>query len=152
MKPHPRIRRAIKWGGAAATVVLVGVWVLSFWRNFVWVSRAGDGMGLGAGGVFVARSHTPVAPPDVGWHAMAREADVGFWFFYEPFGAGGWSLFVPLWVPIAAVAAVTADAWYMDKRRRRGDFAHLCAKCGYDRTGLAAAAPCPECGTEPNRA
>ncbi|HVU64866.1 MAG TPA: hypothetical protein VHC70_12875, partial [Phycisphaerales bacterium] len=28
-------------------------------------------------------------------------------------------------------------------RRRRGG---RCVKCGYDRAGLAAGAPCPECG------
>ena len=27
MKPHPRIRKTIKWGGAVVTVLLVGVWV-----------------------------------------------------------------------------------------------------------------------------
>jgi hypothetical protein len=31
MKPHPRIRKTIKWGGAAVTLLLVVVWVGSGW-------------------------------------------------------------------------------------------------------------------------
>lgn len=31
MKPHPRIRKAVKWGGAAVTVLLVVVWIGSGW-------------------------------------------------------------------------------------------------------------------------
>ena len=31
MKSHPRIRKAIKWGGAAVTVLLVVVWIGSAW-------------------------------------------------------------------------------------------------------------------------
>src|SRR5581483_8527771 len=31
MKPRPRIRKTIKWGGAAVTVLLVVVWIGSAW-------------------------------------------------------------------------------------------------------------------------
>ena len=37
MKPHPRIRKTIKWGGAAVTVLLVVVWVGSGWLSVGWV-------------------------------------------------------------------------------------------------------------------
>src|SRR5438045_122692 len=36
MKPHPRIRKAIKWGGAAVTVFFVVVWIGSGWWTFEW--------------------------------------------------------------------------------------------------------------------
>ena len=36
MKPHPRIRKTIKWGGAAATVLLVVVWIGSGWVVLGW--------------------------------------------------------------------------------------------------------------------
>ena len=35
MKPHPRIRKTIKWGGAVVTVLLVVVWIASGW----WFAR-----------------------------------------------------------------------------------------------------------------
>jgi hypothetical protein len=31
MKPHPRIRRTIKWGGSVVTALLVVVWIASGW-------------------------------------------------------------------------------------------------------------------------
>ena len=34
MKPHPRIRKTIKWGGAAVTLLLVVVWIDSI-REFM---------------------------------------------------------------------------------------------------------------------
>src|SRR5258708_976615 len=45
MKPHPRIRKTVKWGGAAVTVLLVVLWIGSGWCaigfqvnwNHVWV-------------------------------------------------------------------------------------------------------------------
>ncbi len=36
MKPHPRIRKTIKWGGAVVTVLLVVVWGGSGWWDVVW--------------------------------------------------------------------------------------------------------------------
>jgi hypothetical protein len=49
MKPHPRIRKTVKWGGAAVSVVLMVVWVGSRWF-FADVSTArGTGVGVAAG-------------------------------------------------------------------------------------------------------
>ena len=31
MKPHPRVRKTIKWGGAVVTVVLLVVWIGTGW-------------------------------------------------------------------------------------------------------------------------
>ena len=54
-----------------------------------------------------------------------------------------------LW-PIALCAlGVTAFARYLDTLARRRARIGFCPKCNYDRTGLAAGAVCPECGSAP---
>jgi hypothetical protein len=58
--------------------------------------------------------------------------------------AEGWMVRGPLW-PLMVVSALAATwLWRTDfvGRRRPG----LCPSCGYDRRGLDAAGPCPECG------
>jgi hypothetical protein len=53
---------------------------------------------------------------------------------------------LPLW-PLVLVATLAAG-WTWTRHFRRGD-PGKCTRCGYDRHGLAADAPCPECGTVP---
>jgi hypothetical protein len=50
---------------------------------------------------------------------------------------------LPLWLPVAAIAASTAYLWRAD--RRRPPPGH-CQHCGYDLTGNVSGR-CPECGT-----
>lgn len=76
-----------------------------------------------------------------------------FWSRSTRVGVGGgvggvdWSLHLPLWIPFAAglfvaIAGVAASAL----TRRGRVLAGLCIGCGYERSGLNAAAACPECG------
>ncbi|MBL8991543.1 MAG: hypothetical protein JNJ48_08195 [Phycisphaerae bacterium] len=64
----------------------------------------------------------------------------------------------PIWAGLLPAAALFAPAWFLvlgapfwvlgrlrARRRRRG----LCAACRYDRRGLDAQVPCPECGAVP---
>lgn len=50
---------------------------------------------------------------------------------------------------IIAVWSAVVGCWVW-ARRRRVRIGH-CHACGYDRTGLAASAVCPECGSRPSR-
>lgn len=54
---------------------------------------------------------------------------------------------LPLWLPatLATIAAAYTQGHLTGFRR--GDRGH-CAKCGYNRAGLAGDAPCPECGVK----
>jgi hypothetical protein len=55
----------------------------------------------------------------------------------------------PLWIPVGATTLFSAAAWLLDAAARRRMRPCLCRECMYDRTGLAAGAVCPECGTPP---
>ena len=54
------------------------------------------------------------------------------------------SVWAPLWVPWAAVAAAVALLWRRWSRLRGRSAANLCLRCGYDLR--ASPSRCPECG------
>ena len=49
---------------------------------------------------------------------------------------------IPLWCLAILTATPTFLIWRRDRKRNPNG----CPKCGYDRTGLPADRPCPECG------
>jgi hypothetical protein len=60
-------------------------------------------------------------------------------------GRFDWMARMPFWMPLVIAAGTTGFMQWKDnaaRRRRLG----LCTRCGYDRRGIAAGAPCPECG------
>jgi hypothetical protein len=152
MKPHPRIRATIKWGGAAVTLLLVVVWVGSGWYGVLWTSTSGYWVGVKFGGFeFV---HDParvrdMQPPE--WEVIRG----GLSWYWRP----SWVvyqtttfLYLPLWIPVALVLIPTIAAWRLDILARRRARLNLCPKCHYDRAGIvggAAGAKCPECGASP---
>jgi hypothetical protein len=126
MKPHPRIRKTIKWGGAAVTVLLAVVWL-----HYA---------------IFGGASRTPPTPapapsnPHVWNSAPASAAGYHIYSIRQRF------------LPLALLMLIpTAAAWYLDTlaRRRANEGGNLCPNCRYDRAGLAAGAKCPECGMLP---
>jgi hypothetical protein len=153
MKPHPRIRKAIKWGGAVVSVLLLIAWVGGA-RLCVSVQlRSGTIVSIGSGQVLVIKSSaylpwqlegtpkmrmTNVSGSPFHWwttHTWSPAANVKT--TYDGY---------PLW-PIALVCtAIATAAWISDAIIRRRMRAGRCPNCHYDRTGLAAAAVCPECG------
>jgi hypothetical protein len=148
MKPHPRIRKAIKWGGAAATVLLVVVWISSAWF-YIALLRDGSArdvyVSVGVLGVFewkLPAAVLPQPPPRIGLRQNALMK-------WKPVNADNSSfhwLMIPLWIPLLVVFTPTAIAWHLDALARGRARVGLCPECGYDRTGLAAGAVCPECG------
>ena len=65
----------------------------------------------------------------------------------EPFSAGGppshqYTVALPLWLPAVASFAL----WAVARRRGWGRELWQCARCRYDKRGLAPNTPCPECG------
>lgn len=111
MKPHPGIRKTIKWGGALVTLLLLVVWIHDI-REFM----------------------------ITGGEPRHR----GLWRWMDLPGVCG----LPPLIGVFTIAA-TLTAWRLDVLARRRARIGLCAKCHYDRAGLAASTVCPECGTAP---
>jgi hypothetical protein len=144
MKPHPRIRKTIKWGGAVVTVLLLVAWVGSGW----WVcARSGS------------HSILAVAAGDFEVHAWAGAPAPATerWIFGElgsrPRWSGGFTwvkngieAHLPLWIPLIACGATTVVAFRFDALARHRARQNLCPNCNYDRAGIAGDAKCPECG------
>jgi hypothetical protein len=142
MKPHPRIRKTIKWGGAAVTLLLVAAWIGSGWREVGWVSRSGRGVSVGAG----VLAFTDSPPSAVGWWTQPERQPREWWFRSFSIGTFKWR-YVPLWLPTVGLFVGTTIAWRLDVRARHIARLNLCPKCHYYRAGLAAEAKCPECGS-----
>ncbi len=165
MKPHPRIRKTVKWGGAAVTVLLVVVWIASAWFMLEWGNRGGWHTVLSGGEWIIsyAGPADPASPSDLPGFVGRRLPSaqyywpVGFYFTWHPKPQLSWLLgwygqwFVPLWIPVLFFGMLSALAWRLDTLARRRARLNLCPTggCNYDRTGLAAGAVCPECGRLP---
>jgi len=150
MKPHPRLRRTVKWGSTVLTVLVISAWVASGWRYF--------GMRLGQYGLIIQVGHItfevesgrnpfPLRPLSYG---QVYPGPRWFWrfdHFDEQMRTWGHSSYhVPLWWLASISAASALIGWRLDVLARRRARVGRCPKCNYDRTGLAEGAVCPECG------
>ena len=149
VKPHPRIRKTVKWGGAVVTVLLMVVWVGSGWWSVLSISRH-YGLHVAGGSVTVLHLDSSFKS-EPGWQIAKHGLNSsGVRFSYSPAFlsfAGGWTAIIPLWwlVPVPLLASIFA--WRLDARARGLGKVPRCPRCGYDRTGLALLAGCPECGS-----
>lgn len=150
----PATRRrpgAWRWAALAATVVLLAAWPVSIFTTLGWTDYSSGGrlrcavltrgcLDLVWGGVFKG------GQPE--WVAIAASPDetTVWWPRYERPGlAFPYStLLIPLWIPLVLVAAPAAWSWWRFLHPPKSPTA--CRGCGYELAGLAAAAPCPECG------
>jgi hypothetical protein len=148
MKPHPRIRKTIKWGGAVVTLLLVVVWIGSgYWRI---VYCRGGSCSVRHGCVIVdtlEAGESPYWPP--GWWVDRMDQSMDWWFHgtARQWCGGPGFVVVPLWTFVALAALATGAAWRRDAIARRRARLNLCPTCSYDRAGLAKGAVCPECGS-----
>jgi hypothetical protein len=167
MKPHPKIRKTIKWGGAAVTVLLAVVWIGSFWARVTYVhsSRLSAWVSSGALGAVISKPgpldflhHGDGVSPFLDgeraeWSVGRRSANpVAVWPWRAKTSGPDFSdgiYVLPLWIPCAICLCITAVCWRRDLLARRRARLNLCPNCDYDRAGLASGAPCPECGAAP---
>jgi hypothetical protein len=147
MKPHPRIRKTIKWGGAAVTLLLIVVWIGSALHGSGWLAVTGSFFWIERGHFVFGFDHSYADSDIKGWRFVPAEQPWGWWWNLES-APGTWVLTTPLWFPALLCLSVAGVAWRLDTLARRRVRLNLCPKCNYDRAGIAKDAVCPECGAK----
>jgi hypothetical protein len=140
---------AIKWGGAAVTLLLVVVWIGSeFWS----VAYFKGCMAIGndwRGVVLIWNWRGWDTDPPKRFGPRSTGTPRSWVPRWERVPGRAWYVSMPLWIPGALALTATSLAWRKDILARRRARLNLCPKCHYDRAGLAPGAACPECGHSP---
>jgi hypothetical protein len=157
-----RLVRCTKWGkygGAAAVLLLVALWIGSGWLDLSWrnSSRSLELSASPVGEVSLLRESAPW-PTRAEGVTSRQDRDFSFAGFafhrtdWTSTSRAGfvWWIEVPLLPLIAAGAVLCGYACCREAlaRRRARWSANPCSNCNYDRAGIAADAKCPECGTK----
>ena len=150
MKKQSRVKSIVRWTAWVLALLLPAMWVFTWWGNAVLNVPIGSG-----------QTHVVVA---LTYGAMYLGVDnsgslrATFWELrgYPVFPADWWPRYdhlpgttvvvLPLWMP--SIVAIAFSVWFYRDHRREERERRLgcCPACGYDRSGLASTAPCPECG------
>jgi hypothetical protein len=151
MTPRPRIRKAIKWGGAAVTALVVVVWIGSGWYSASWASTHDFQVHLTQGRLELLIGRAMQFPFSQNFFSLRRDPGSFYWgVHWIRMGKGAPVIVdIPLWLCVIAMFLPTLAIWRVDilvSRHERAARLNLCPKCGYDRAGLAIGAACPECG------
>lgn len=150
MKKRSRVKSIARRTVWLLVVLLPLMWIASLWGTCygsvqlvpnglqfgALVGEGGLGFGFDSNGwlpkSFIARRDTPTWPREWLPHITTSNSMIG--------------VTVPLWMP--SIVAIGASIWfYRDhQREKQSRLLGCCPACGYDRSGLASTAPCPECG------
>jgi len=153
MRPHPRIRKTIKWGGLVISAALLSLTIWTSGWDHAWSRVEATHMStLGVGeGIAYFRSFKlgpGLTDPDGSSFSQSLRVDPRNikWWVRSNRGVYDRLIEVPLWTPALASHIASALAWRLDTLARRREKHGACPSCGYDRAGLAPSSPCPECG------
>ena len=144
-----RTRAGLKWTLAGASLLVAALCLLTGWLIGQWVYPAsGPTLSVAMAGetVVVNAFTTPIAPgtaPSQIWWGTGP-VQWNYWFQFRRTPSVT-QLVIPMW-PLAAATGIGALLLWWSERPERRRRLGQCAACGYDRRGLAVAAPCPECG------
>lgn len=149
-----RFRTWAKWTCTGAAILLGIVWLASPWLHVGWARRDWTA-DIGAGTLDLCSCRTPVPAGFQGLWFLRQEPTAMRWK-YESFDFGnaaqgilGHCYAIPLWPPLLFAIIATTVLWWPVLRGWRRERAGCCARCGYERRGLAPDAKCPECGANP---
>ncbi len=141
-----RTWRVVKYVGAVSSVLLAAALIVSGWVAVLY-SKPPRILIVDHGMVeywYVGATPNPLWPPSPGWHVQRHAACSLSWLpRYHRFMDGDLFVRLPIWIPLALIAALTTRRWWRDWRYIPPG---QCQKCGYNLTGNVSGR-CPECGT-----
>ncbi len=127
---------------------VVGGWIGGCWRNWVIEAPPTFSVCIG-GGLMQCVWETPwsIVPTRLHEFSYGHDAELNWWF-----SADSDRTITVIRVPMWALAAVSVlPTWWLWRRTAKPAPPGHCSACAYDRRGIAADTPCPECGAAPNR-
>ena len=142
-----RLRRWMKWVGLVGCAVIVVAWVVNIrWTIGYSVGKLDFRLGAGRIGYDFGVRPIPIRRSpglDIRPFGGGYWRRCHYWVMFHSLRQWGYSVRLPLWMPLVALAIPTAILWYRDRQPKPGH----CQQCGYDLTGNESGV-CPECGTE----
>jgi len=149
-----RAAAVLRWVLTALAGVALLMWIASGWMYGAWRSTSSDSIAFvlkGRAEVYISPRPAPgfkvLGPPPSGLSA-GRVSRLWMWdqsWQLVPrlrVGNFGVHAVAPLWLPLLVLGIPSALLW----RSRVVRLKTNCRFCDYDLRGLAAGAPCPECG------
>src|SRR5262245_61140194 len=126
-------RRVAKWSGLLACVTIAAAWLFSTFWQASYQTHSWDCVALHGGVVQWEPLWPELAPMDFTPLGIAEfNANSEHWRCYGPVFVGTHGgVIVPLWAPLAILAAFTTVLWWRDRRRVQPGH----CRCGYDLTG-----------------
>jgi predicted Zn-ribbon and HTH transcriptional regulator len=144
-----RARAGLKWTLAGLAVAVAALCPLTRWLKGQWVVPAGSPtLGVSMAGESLVFNYQKdgfgpgLAPSQLWWDSGPVQWN--FWFHGQHM-PNITQLVIPMWT-LAALPGLGALLVWRSERPERRRRLGLCLQCGYERRGLAVAAPCPECG------
>ncbi len=150
-----RLLRIVKWTSAVMAIVVAVVCVLSFFFEGGYSGTTHGTYVTGGICLHWKEAYTSRWNRHIGYYMM-RFSPSPYWRTKDYLVprvsiVDSWSrdIRLPLYIPIAVFSASWLACSRLEQRAQRR-LTNACAKCGYDRSGLARASVCPECGQSPN--
>jgi hypothetical protein len=155
VKRRPRTARLLRWTGAAVCGLLIVAMVACLrwsvnvsYRSAHWDEGRFQSVAVESGALQYLRFFPVDIAPPAGLDMEVSPAS-GPWRWRPWWFTPGTFVVLPLWLPLVIVGVPTSFLWYRARPSAARRHAGLCPKCGYDRRGIDAARPCPECGAAP---
>lgn len=131
-------------------LAVVVLWVATARRPvlYAWANGLTATSGFGTFGI-MKQYVWKIPSSETGWHVR----ELGFsgpmqWWFRGEWDEAARGVVVPWWAVCLPLVIATGIAWRRDVVAGRRGCLGKCGACGYDRGGLGAEAPCPECGVK----
>lgn len=148
MRLHPNTRKAAKWTGLAAGVLLAVIYIAGIRFVAVWAPSPNAAVLVGHGMIGASWSDAWTRD-DIFESRILRDSTGPFvWLPRCRWTRALWGdIVVPLWLPLLLIGAPTVLLWRRDRRSNPRNQPGHCRACGYDLTGSGGVgAGCPECG------